>query len=555
MSGLISQRLSELQIPSDDKIYIYPNIPYKKIRNAINSYGYSNINHEQIIILVDDTLFGSAKNGIFITDDSIYIKNSFSNPIVIQLNDIKNISYNKSKLFINGNEVIDLSMPSKSTCENFYSFLEKIITNNISLNIENLNIPDYINENDIDCNNLNNFENIALQGNVDAQYKLGRYYFDRREIERNLEKSFYWFDKVAENSDAQIQYDIGVCYALCDNDDKAFYWYQKAAENGNIDAQFETGWALLFGKGIEPDDFKAHLWLKKAAENGNIDAMWPLGMNYINGEGTQQDYEKAFYWFRKGAEKGESFSQNSLGVCYKKGRGTEKDEKKAFYWVKKAAEQGDKAGQSNLGDYYRKGIGTSINMNEAYFWYQKAAEQGDEYASKALIRHFSDNNYNSISTVQYIDHDNFDQKNNINSTSELSTSSKPELLLNRKRTNPTFSDKLFKPIARINGYAIIIVALLKNNAPDKILTIISNLPGIGMIAMMGKLVLKDPLEWLRDQFVEYGEQFIMCRLVDSWQTRGIEYDTLLKNINSIPSFLIEEYIIDDARALLDKYYS
>lgn len=73
MAGKISQRLSELIIPSDDKIYIHPNIPYKKIRNAINSYGYSNINHEQIIILVDDTLFGSAKNGIFITEDSIYI--------------------------------------------------------------------------------------------------------------------------------------------------------------------------------------------------------------------------------------------------------------------------------------------------------------------------------------------------------------------------------------------------------------------------------------------------------------------------------------------------
>ena len=72
---------------------------------------------------------------------------------------------------------------------------------------------------------------------------------------------------------------------------------------------------------------------------------------------------------------------------------------------------------------------------------------------------------------------------------------------------------------------------------------------------MGKVVLKDPLEWLSDQFVNYGEQFIMCKLVDSWQSRGIEYDTLLKHINSIPSFLIEEYIIEDAKSLLDKYYS
>lgn len=560
MPNLLSQRLHELQIPSDDRVFIYPNIPLKKSKNAINSYGNSTLNHDQVIILIDETLFGSAKEGIFITNDSMYIKRSFIKPIVINFKDIRQIHHNSSKLFINGEEIIDCCMPSKSTCEILYCFLEKLINENNNMQVDlNKTIDNY--EDSLDNNNPNDLkqlENNALQGNIDAQYNLGRYYFERREIKGNIDKAFYWFDKVAENSNAEIQYEIGVCYDLCDNEDRAFYWYKKAAEKGNKEAQQDLGIAFMLGKGTEPDEFEGHKWFKRAVENGNIDAMWGLGKSFLDGNGTEQNYEKAFYWFRKGAEKGDPMAQNSLGICYLKARGTTKDDKKAFYWVKKAAEQGERIAQGNLGDYYRKGTGTAINMNEAYFWYQKAAEQGDDYSVKALNKYFSHNGMDEeLTIVKEVnkDNSNIQVKDESNFKLPETTKASSSQRAIRIRTNPQFSDKLFKPIALLGGYAIIIVALLRNNAADKILTLLSKMPGIGILGIMGKVALKKPLEWLSEQFVNYGEQFIMERLVYSWQNSGIGYDDLLNKINTVPSFIIEEQIIDDSKMLLEKYYN
>jgi hypothetical protein len=47
-------------------------IPEKKITNAIKSYGTDMGNDETLIILLDDTAFGSGKSGFFMTDKALY---------------------------------------------------------------------------------------------------------------------------------------------------------------------------------------------------------------------------------------------------------------------------------------------------------------------------------------------------------------------------------------------------------------------------------------------------------------------------------------------------
>ncbi|BCX78977.1 hypothetical protein [Campylobacter sp. 19-13652] len=58
---------------SDMSVYIWPNIPENKAKNAIASYAKdTDVKPSQIMMLVDDTVFGSAKDGMFFVLDGIF---------------------------------------------------------------------------------------------------------------------------------------------------------------------------------------------------------------------------------------------------------------------------------------------------------------------------------------------------------------------------------------------------------------------------------------------------------------------------------------------------
>lgn len=57
-------------------IYITPDIPYKK-RLGAQYYLPEQINHSAILLLVDDTVFGSAKAGLVVTDMGLYYRADF----------------------------------------------------------------------------------------------------------------------------------------------------------------------------------------------------------------------------------------------------------------------------------------------------------------------------------------------------------------------------------------------------------------------------------------------------------------------------------------------
>ena len=53
---------------------------------------------------------------------------------------------------------------------------------------------------------------------------------------------------------------------------KAFEWYQKAANQGDADAQYNVGYMYYQGQGVAKNFAKAIEWFKKAASQGNEDA-------------------------------------------------------------------------------------------------------------------------------------------------------------------------------------------------------------------------------------------------------------------------------------------
>lgn len=54
-----------------DKVFIAPNIPTKKLDNAIKSMA-EDVNPDYVVAIVDDTLFGSAKDGLLFTGAKLY---------------------------------------------------------------------------------------------------------------------------------------------------------------------------------------------------------------------------------------------------------------------------------------------------------------------------------------------------------------------------------------------------------------------------------------------------------------------------------------------------
>lgn len=113
-----------------EKIYFKPNIPLKKSQNAIKSYAH-NVKHDEIEILLDDTVFGSAKNGILITNSLIYCKEDFEDFKIISLEEIsfcevKNGIMSKA-LYIDNQKIIELTQNSLEDLQKLASVINKFV--------------------------------------------------------------------------------------------------------------------------------------------------------------------------------------------------------------------------------------------------------------------------------------------------------------------------------------------------------------------------------------------------------------------------------------------
>lgn len=77
---------------SEKRISIAPQIEDKKLNNAIKSFGYSG-SPASVVALLDNTLLGSGKDGLFFTGEQVIYRPSFSDPITITYNSLANVEY------------------------------------------------------------------------------------------------------------------------------------------------------------------------------------------------------------------------------------------------------------------------------------------------------------------------------------------------------------------------------------------------------------------------------------------------------------------------------
>lgn len=85
-------------------------------------------------------------------------------------------------------------------------------------------------------------------------------------------------------------YEIG--QGVEQNYSEAVKWYQKAAEQGDAEAQNSLGTMCRSGLGTEQDFNEAMNWFRKSAEQGNPEAERNIGGMYLSGLGVEKKQRK-----------------------------------------------------------------------------------------------------------------------------------------------------------------------------------------------------------------------------------------------------------------------
>lgn len=165
-------------------------------------------------------------------------------------------------------------------------------------------------------------------GNVPAQIMLGALYNKGGAVERNDKMAAAWFEKAANQGNAEAQYQLGNLYEnsqLSKDYKAAANWYQKAAQQGSAKAQARLGVFYSHGLGVAQNPNEAILWSGKAALQGNADAQYWFGLGYLQGKRAPKDTQIAMGWLSKAAAQGHTESLLLMARAYQHGEGTPKD--------------------------------------------------------------------------------------------------------------------------------------------------------------------------------------------------------------------------------------
>ena len=260
---------------------------------------------------------------------------------------------------------------------------------------------------------------LAENGNPYAQYIMGCDYEFGVGVEQNKAEALFWYEKSAEQGNAQSMASAAYIYSglfngtkELKNSKKAEYWFKKAEEastpddyfqyttysdflvnakrekealkvlkrganKGDEDAMTELANVYYFGRigyyAMAPNYDEAAKWYYKASEKGNALALLHMGEFCLYGYGgIKTNEERAIEYFTKSLDKGMIEAATFLGNIYRE----KKKYNLAYEYLKKAADAEDAEAQNALGLMYDNGEGVAENKENAAFWFHKAADQG-----------------------------------------------------------------------------------------------------------------------------------------------------------------------------------
>ena len=164
--------------------------------------------------------------------------------------------------------------------------------------------------NELYQDSLRHCNQVATDGNVDAQFILGYINEQGLGAEVNFNEAVRWYLAASKQDDALSQFNLGYLYlqglGVAQDHEKAAHWFDAAAKQGLAEGQ--NGLASLYqqGFGVERNINEAVRLYKAAAEQGFGEAMLNLGMLYHQGLGVEQNYTSAYMWYHLADEVGQS---------------------------------------------------------------------------------------------------------------------------------------------------------------------------------------------------------------------------------------------------------
>lgn len=116
-------RLSNYEM---DKIHFAPSIPSKKLSGALAAYG-AGIKPSDVVALVDDTVFGGAKEGILLTNKEIRFKEIFTAPEARAVKHVEYLMIDGRSIYANGVKVMRINVPDKDEVESLLDAVNEYV--------------------------------------------------------------------------------------------------------------------------------------------------------------------------------------------------------------------------------------------------------------------------------------------------------------------------------------------------------------------------------------------------------------------------------------------
>lgn len=88
-------------------VHVYPAIPARKLKGALGAYA-PEVAPEAVLVLLDDTVFGGARNGLLVTRDALHAKPRFGQPTRLGIAQIRDIApETEARMRVNGDIFYD----------------------------------------------------------------------------------------------------------------------------------------------------------------------------------------------------------------------------------------------------------------------------------------------------------------------------------------------------------------------------------------------------------------------------------------------------------------